>query len=321
MPKRKYKDISFSPERLEIVERAVELIALYRAQGYTLTLRQLYYQFVSRDWFPASWADPQTGSTNNERSYKKLGDVIADARMAGVVDWTAIEDRTRNVDGNNHWTGPEDIVAACASQFQLDKWEDQWYRVEVWVEKDALEGVVAKVARELDVQFFSCRGYASMTSIWDAGQRLKAYAEAGQIPVILHLGDHDPSGIDMSRDIGERVRLFMDDFGDDLGFERIALNMSQVKRYAPPPNPAKVTDSRYKGYRDQHGEESWELDALDPAAIDALIRQHILHYRNESKFKSQAAREAEHRKNLQRVAGQWSKAVDATAKTKGESKD
>jgi hypothetical protein len=305
MPRIRYDNITFSDARMEIVKRAIALVADYRRQGYSLTLRQLYYQFVSRDWFPSSWADASTGSTNNERSYKKLGDIISDGRMAGLIDWTAIEDRTRNVDGNSHWDSPKDIVEICARQFALDKWEDQKNRAEVWVEKDALEGVVGKVARECDVQFFSCRGYASMTSIWDAGQRLKSYAQKGQTPIILHLGDHDPSGIDMSRDIDERVRMFMDDQGHKLKFVRIALNMPQIREFAPPPNPAKVTDSRYKKYQEEHGDESWELDALDPAVIDALVKSMVLKYRDEKKFSARLAEEDAHKLDLQKAASHW----------------
>ena len=304
--KRKYKDVGFNPERLALVEQAITIVTDYAAQGYALTLRQLYYQFVSRDAFPASWADKSTGSTNNERSYKKLGDIISDARMAGLIDWNAIEDRTRNVDGNNHWESPADIIQSCAEQFRIDLWADQTYRVEVWVEKDALEGVVGKVAKELDVEFFSCRGYASMTSIWDAGQRLKRWdVQHGQTPVILHLGDHDPSGIDMSRDIQERVGMFMDGAGGDLIFKRIALNMPQVKRYSPPPNPAKVTDSRFEGYQAEHGDDSWELDALEPKIIDTLIRKEILAYRDNAKFKALDAKQNQHREDLAMCANRW----------------
>lgn len=305
MPKRQYKEITFSPERSKIIRQAEILVTTYRQQGYSLTLRQLYYQFVSRDWFPEGWADKETGSTNNERSYKKLGDIISDARLAGMIDWTAIEDRTREVGGNAHWDGPQDIIEICARSFQLDKWAMQSHRVEVWVEKDALEGVVEKAARELDIQFFSCRGYASMTSIWDAGQRLKRYAEAGQSPVILHLGDHDPSGIDMSRDILDRVRMFMDGHGEELIFERVALNMNQVKQYSPPPNPAKVTDSRFKKYQDEHGDESWELDALDPTTIDAIVRKHVLAYRDEDSFAKLADEEDRHKSDLLTVSQMW----------------
>ncbi len=309
MPKIQYKEIRFSAERQAIVDNAVSLVRAYRAQGYQLTLRQLYYQFVSRDILPQSWADKETGSTNNERSYKKLGDVIGDARLAGLIDWTAIEDRTREIDGNNHWSSPSSLVSACANQFALDKWEGQQYRVEVWVEKDALEGVVGKAARALDVQFFSCRGYASMTSLWEAGQRLKGYAENDQTPVIIHLGDHDPSGIDMSRDIQERVSLFMDDYSDSLEFKRLALNQDQIDEYEPPPNPAKVTDARYADYSSKHGDECWELDALEPSVIDNLIQQAVLEYRDEDRFDEISRQEEEHRRDLGIVAEHWNNGI------------
>lgn len=310
VPLIKYRDVRFSEERRTIIGQAIDLVNQYRLQGYNLTLRQLYYQFVSRDLFPKSWADAGTGSTNNERSYKKLGDIINDARMAGLVDWTAIEDRTRNVDGNSHWETPADIIDACAQSFAIDKWTDQPYRIEVWVEKDALEGIAAKAARRLDVQYFSCRGYASATSLWDAGQRFKVYAQAGQTPVILHLGDHDPSGIDMSRDIETRVSTFMDGYGHKLEFKRIALNFDQVETYNPPPNPAKVTDARFRGYQDLHGDECWELDALEPSVLDALIEENVLAYRNDNRFKAKVAEENVHRKRLRTTATYWEELQD-----------
>jgi hypothetical protein len=302
VPLRQYKSIKFSSEREALVLQAIQLVANYKAQGYSLTLRQLYYQFVARNWFPMSWADPVTGSTNTERSYKKLGDVLTDARMAGRLDWDAIEDRTREVEGNPHWESPAAIIDTCVRQYKIDKWEGQDYRVEVWVEKDALEGVVSKAARANDVQYFSCRGYASVTSIWNAGQRLKKYAQGGQEPVILHLGDHDPSGIDMSRDIEDRVAMFMDGRGNDLTFKRIALNMAQVRQHNPPPNPAKVTDSRFKTYQQTYGQDCWELDALDPAIIDALINQEILKYRDDAKYQAALQKEQDHRDELVEIA-------------------
>ena len=321
MPKIRYKVVRFSEERQSIVDQAIDLVATYSQQGYQLTLRQLYYQFIARDLLPESWADKETGSTNNERSYKKLGDVIGDARLAGLIDWTAIEDRTRNVDGNTHWESPADIVRACANQFQLDKWVGQKHRVEVWVEKDALEGVVGKAAKAMDVQFFSCRGYASMTSLWDAGQRLKAYAAGGQIPVIIHLGDHDPSGIDMSRDIEDRVSLFMDQHCDKLKFERLALNRSQVDEYEPPPNPAKVTDSRYKDYASKFGDECWELDALEPSVLDNLIQERILTYRQDTKFDRIKKEEKAHRGNLTLAADHWNNGLMTALKDLSEEYD
>lgn len=313
MPRIRYQTITFNETKQALVDQAAEIIADYRRQGYRLTLRQLYYRFVAGDLLPASWADPKTGSTNNERSYKKLGDIIADARLGGYIDWTAIEDRTRELDGNNHWDSPTDIIQACAQSFMLDKWADQKYRVEVWVEKDALEGIIGQTARDLDIDFFSCRGYASATALWDAGQRLKRYAVTGQIPVILHLGDHDPSGLDMSRDVEERVGMFMD--GQRLRFERLALNMDQIEELNPPPNPAKVTDSRADKYIEEYGESCWELDALEPAYIDNLVRTAVAKYRDDGKFGAKKDEENEHKENIGKVADNWEAAVRAVDET------
>jgi hypothetical protein len=133
--------------------------------------------------------------------------------------------------------------------------------------------------------------------------------QAGQTPVILHLGDHDPSGIDMSRDIEERVGLFMDGTGDSLQFERIALNMDQVTQYEPPPNPAKATDARYQKYVDLHGDECWELDALEPSILDALIEEKILGYRDQTAWDDALAEQGNGREQLRRVASNWDKIV------------
>jgi hypothetical protein len=305
VPNIKYANINLADWKMEIVERAISIVDEYRGQGYDLTLRQVYYQFVARDWLPPRWADPNTGSTNNVRSYKNLGCILADARMAGVMDWESMVDRTREMSGNTHWSSPDSIIRAVAAQYAIDKWAGQKYRPEVWVEKDALEGVIGTVAKRLDIPYFSCRGYTSLTSIWENAQRIKGIAEGGQIPVVLHLGDHDPSGIDMSRDIFDRVRTFMDGHGETLEFRRLALNMDQVRQYAPPENPAKSTDSRYRGYVDEHGEHSWELDALDPNVISALISDAVKKFRDNKKFNAMKAREDEEKSLLQNVSDRW----------------
>jgi len=302
MPKITYENITFSEYKLALVAKAITIITDYNRLGYNLTLRQVYYQFVARDWFPAAWADKVTGSTNNIMSYKKLGVILGDARLRGLLDWNAMVDRTREMDGNNHWEDPAELVAAAANQFMVNKWVGQPYRPEVWVEKDALEGVVGKAAKETDVPFFSCRGYTSLTSIWANAQRLMGIAISGAVPVILHLGDHDPSGIDMSRDIEDRVRKFMGAYGHVLEFKRLALNMDQVEKYNPPENPAKSTDARYKGYVDIYGESSWELDALDPTVINDIIVTHVVEYRREAQWRRKLAEEDKGRVALKAVS-------------------
>jgi len=270
MPKILYKDKRFSSNSMYIIEKANEIIQDYAEQGYDLTLRQLYYQFVSRDLIP-----------NSQKEYKKLGSIINDARLAGFIDWNAIVDRTRHLRELAHWEKPKDIISASIEQFRIDKWSNQEYRPEVWIEKDALIGVLSNVCEELDIPYFSCRGYTSQSEMWRAAQRLCGHMQNNQVPYIIHLGDHDPSGMDMSRDIEERLY----NFGvTDLTFSRIALNRDQIDQYNPPPNPAKLTDSRCRVYINRHGSESWELDALEPQVIHSLIENIVLSLRDEEAY-------------------------------------
>ena len=127
MPKIKYQDFNFRAGTLELITTANKIIAEYQAQGYDLTLRQLYYQFVARGIIP-----------NSPASYNKLGTVVNDARLAGMIDWEAIVDRTRELRTLSHWDDPSSIVEACSKQFNLDLWDKQHFRPEVWIEKDAL---------------------------------------------------------------------------------------------------------------------------------------------------------------------------------------
>jgi hypothetical protein len=125
---------NFTPGSLAIIARAEAICTEYQAQGYDLTLRQLYYQFVARGYIP-----------NKDTEYKRLGSIINDARLAGQLDWDFIVDRTRNLRTLGHWDDPSDIVDSAAESFRVDKWSTQPTRIEVWIEKDALVGVLDAV--------------------------------------------------------------------------------------------------------------------------------------------------------------------------------
>lgn len=297
MPLISYVERRFSPGSLAVIEQANEIIDEYAAQGFDLTLRQLYYQFVSRDLL-----------ANRQREYKRLGSIVNDARLAGLIDWERIVDRTRELKKNNHWESPAEIVQACAKQFRIDRWATQPVRPEVWIEKDALIGVIEGVCRELDVSYFSCRGYTSQSEMWTAAQRLIEYTVEGQTPIIIHLGDHDPSGLDMTNDIERRMTLFFEHEGwDPPEVRRIALNMDQVEEYGPPPNPAKITDSRAEACINKHGTESWELDALEPGVMADLIRHEVLGVRDEDLWEEKDEEESRGRKRLAASAAQLRK--------------
>lgn len=141
-----YKTFNFRKETSNLICTANDIIEEYNAQGFNLTLRQLYYQFVARGLLE-----------NTEKSYKKVGPIINDARLGGLVDWLSIEDRTRSLRALSHWESPQEVVRACADQYRIDKWRDQALRVEVWIEKDALVDVIGGICNKLDVPYFSCR--------------------------------------------------------------------------------------------------------------------------------------------------------------------
>lgn len=272
MPMIEYRPKAFGQARQQVIDQAVRIASDYGRQGFSLTLRQLYYRFVAADLIP-----------NTIQSYKRLGDIINDARYAGLFDWSWLTDRTRNATGgDNGFTPghPEEVIEPGV--YDVTRWDDQPHRVEVWVEKDALVDVIQRAARGLNIVTFSCRGYTSSSEIWSASRRLMRHLTTPGVEhvTVLHLGDHDPSGIDMSRDIEQRLREFIShhqswSISSKFDLRRIALTMEQIEQYDPPPNPAKETDSRFQAYRDQYGDESWELDALEPQVLVDLIRSEI----------------------------------------------
>lgn len=214
MSKITYVKKNFQPATLAMIDQANVIIDEYMSDGYILTVRQLYYQFVARGLL-----------ANTVKHYKRLAGIISDARLAGLVDWKAIEDRTRNLKTPARWTDPGEIIRSCAKQFHLDMWQGQKYRPEVWIEKEALAGVFDRVCSEWDTPFFSCRGYVSQSEMWSQAKRLQKIVDAGQTPIMLHFGDHDPSGIDMTRDIVDRTDIFTRMMWDgSIGLERMALN-------------------------------------------------------------------------------------------------
>ncbi len=293
MPKEAYIEKDFRETSLAIIDQANAIIGEYLEQGFSLTLRQLYYQFVARDLIP-----------NTQKEYKRLGSILNDARLAGLVDWDAIEDRTRNLQKNTHWDSPAEIINSAVESFALDKWADQENYIEVWIEKEALIGVVEPVCREYDIPYFACRGYTSQSEQWRAGNRFAKVNDEGRSPIVFHLGDHDPSGIDMTRDNQDRLNIFMPDcWGVEL--KRLALNMDQVEEHNPPANPAKTTDTRFSKYIRQFGGESWELDALSPTVIHSLIEENILEYLDQEKWQASVDLENEHKARLREMAGSW----------------
>lgn len=295
MSREQFIDPRLKSATLRMVAQANAILEEYTARGLTMTLRQLHYQFVSRGLFP-----------NTKQSYKKLGNAMSQGRLAGLVDWRMMEDRARALDSRQRWDNPSDIIKASADQYREDLWRDQQWRPEVWIEKDALAGVIEGVCGELRVDFFACRGYVSQSAQYDASKRFLRYIANGQEPIVFHLGDHDPSGLDMTRENRAKFDLLT---GETVEVRRLALNFDQVQQYRPPPNFAKMKDSRAAGYVKEFGRESWELDALDPQVISDLVRDAIEPLINRRLWKKHLKPETANRKLLRKASDRWTDVV------------
>ena len=171
----------------------------------------------------------------------------------------------------------------------------------MWIEKEALLGVVEGVCTELRVPYFAHRGNNSQTLQCQAGKRFAEYLDQGLIPLVLH----DPNGIDMTRDNTERLALYA---RQEVEVRRIALNWDQVRQHNPPPSFVKDGDTRTSGNRERFGtDECWELDALSPTLIADLIRTEIEQLIDWSKWRSAQASEERRRGLLNAAAANWTK--------------
>lgn len=296
MAKEKFVDHKFNAASLKLIETANSILSEYRSQGYRLSLRQLYYQLVARDYIE-----------NTLKSYKRIGNLISDARLAGLVDWEMIEDRGRETVIPTAWGSPAEIVRAAAKQFRVDRWMGQSCHVEVMVEKDALSGIIEPVCRELHVRFTANKGYSSSSAMYEAGKRI-ARAMLRRKVHLFYLGDHDPSGIDMTRDIRERLGVFSE--SNKIKVHRLALNYEQVEQWQPPENPAKETDSRYKVYAEEFGESSWELDAVEPRTLAELVREGIKGLIDQDQWNDVIKEEERMRNDLQGFADEYENRED-----------
>lgn len=279
MPRIAYTpNLRFSQETLEILALANSILSRNYMDGFITTLRQLYYQFVKQNALP-----------NTQQSYKRLGDIVQRGRMAGLLDWVHMEDRTRNLKKLPSWNSPSEIMESALQSYRFNMNKLQPVHIEVWIEKEALADVMRHACDPFYVPYFACRGYLSASEMWNAvhNRFLPAMEDDDKRIVIFYLGDHDPSGLDMTRDIPARIAEFLshhledgitehtlDEYGVEV--RPLALNMAQITEQNLPPNPAKTTDARFKKYRSRYGSESWELDALDNHYLVDLVQEAIL---------------------------------------------
>ena len=285
MSTQRFRDYSFNKISTVLIDHMIEIIA---ELDMTMTARQLYYQFIGRDLFPEKWVDDvynakkglPPGTKNTIKNYKKFAALLTDARYAGLVGWDAIEDRVRRPTIWRDYPNLRDAVDSLVRSYRLPRWRGQTRYVELWVEKEALAGQMEPIAADFHVTLMANKGYSSASAMYECAQRIMRESNQAESdyydndkeerdPTIFYVGDHDPSGEDMVRDLESRLV----EFGvERLTFVKLALTMTQVKKHNLPPNPAKSTDSRYETYVEEHGDKSWEVEALPPKILAKTVR-------------------------------------------------
>jgi hypothetical protein len=279
--KEQFRQDKISSQKAEMISLINSILEDYAAQGYRLTLRQLYYQLVARDFIP-----------NTVKEYAKLSDVCVTGRMNGLIDWDYIEDRIRRPFLQYSSDSIQDALEDTIHQYKLNRQEGQPYNIEVWTEKDAVSNILKRGTNFYHIKLMVNRGYSSCSAMFEASKRITGDN------IILYVGDHDPSGLDMLRDIEDRLKEFE---VDEFEVIPVALTMEQIKKYNPPPNPAKITDPRAKRYILEHGEHSWELDALKPDVLYKILDDAILKYLDLTKFKKMLDQEKRDKKKLSQI--------------------
>lgn len=187
-----------------VIAHIVAIVKEYQREGYVLTLRQLHYQLVTQNWI-----------VNHDTAYKRLGGILDDCRYSGIIDWNAIEDRGRVPYIPYYVNDALEAVEDTINQFRIDRQENQKNVVELWTEKDALSGILKRTTQKYHIRLVVNKGYTSSSAIYNAYTRIVERIKDGHRVTVLYFGDHDPSGLDMVRDIRERL-IFMLTHGDQL---------------------------------------------------------------------------------------------------------
>jgi hypothetical protein len=200
--------------------------------------------------------------------FDKVNSDLCIMRRAEEMPYEWLVDNTRWVLKPQTFDSVEEALRDAAERYRKSLWTSAECRVQIWIEKDALSGVVAPVTAEYDVSLRPARGYSSLTFLHDAALDI---AELGGVPVhIYHFGDYDPSGVNAAECIESDLREMTE--GADISFERVAVTEEQIQRWNLPTRPTKLTDTRAARFG---SDRSVELDAIPPNLLRDLVRQVI----------------------------------------------
>jgi hypothetical protein len=226
-----------------------------------VTVRQVFYQAVNRGLVPKDEA----------KGYRVVQRRLVALRASGGIPHGHIVDGTRYVHGSNRYANLEEFAAYAAGLYRKDYWDDSEVRVEVWLEKDALKGVlIPTVVQECGLGLYVTRGFASVTYLQEAAEMIE---DDGRETYVYILTDFDPSGVVIAEKVEEELtkRAPL----SDITVERLAVNREQIERWNLPTRPTKSSDTRARAFRRRYGTDSVELDAIPPDEMRNLVRDAI----------------------------------------------
>jgi len=283
-----------------LVRSILRIVEDYQQQDIIQTLRGYYYDLVSEGLIP-----------NAIEIYKKMGKLISDLRYSGHIDWSAMEDRARKKEMHIEWDNIDDALKTITHIYRLPRWQDQDKYIEFFTEKDTMYPRLAPLTNKYHIPLCINRGYASSSVIYDLSKRVIEKLEDGKEVVILYLGDHDPSGLNMIEDMEKRLTEFLEDGREyiepNFKIIHVALTKEQIKKYNLPPNPAKMSDTRSKKYIEEHGSISWEVDAMKPQIMRAIVEKEILNHIDVDKYNAWIKKEEKEKQALKEFGEKLSK--------------
>jgi hypothetical protein len=266
-------------EQLQFLDNLLETV---RDMEPPMTVRQVFYQSTVRGIVEKS-----------EAGYRKVQRALVTLREGGDVEWNWIADNTRWMRKPRSYGSPEDAMRTLAASYRKALWNDIDARVEVWIEKDALAGVIVEVTSMFDVPLMVARGYASLSFLHSSATDIEEDAKPA---FVYHLGDYDPSGQDAAANIERRLREFAP--SADIIFRQIAVLPSKITRWNLPTRPTKSSDPRAATF----AEQSVELDAITPQRLRALVRTAIERHMPKRQYEILMAAEVSEREGLVALA-------------------
>ncbi|WP_234819306.1 hypothetical protein [Sinorhizobium meliloti] len=256
------------------------------ATGHPMTVRQVFYQATVHGIIEKS-----------ENGYNKVQTDLVKMRRDGSLPYGWLTDSTRWQRKQRSFDTLADAIDHTASFYRRSLWTDADCQVEIWIEKDALAGVVYPVTNEWDVPLMVARGYASLSFLHSAAEAIN---EDGRTAYIYHLGDFDPSGVNAGEKIEEALREMTGDV--EIHFERLAVTPQQIRIWNLPTRPTKRSDSRAKNFG---SDLSVELDAIPPDRLRSLVSDAIERHVDPEQLRVILAAEASEKDFLKRWRGQF----------------